>query len=104
MKKVVISQPLENKTLQEIVWKEKKAKKNLEEKGYEVGNQFFIQEETLIEQIGIKNKTLYNIGKLFETMATCDAVYFTTGWSLDKGCRIIRLAAKLYDLEILEEK
>lgn len=103
MKKIVICQPLENKTLQEIVEIEKKAEKNLEAKKYKVESQFFIQDKLLMEQIGVKNQILYNVGKLFETLATCDAVYFTTGWTLDKGCRIIRLAAKLYDLEILEE-
>lgn len=103
MKKIIISQPLENKTPQEIIETEKEARKYLETKGYKVENKFFINEKWLIEQLGIKNQTLYDVGKLFETMSTCDAVYFTDGWALSKECRIIRLAAILYNFEILEE-
>lgn len=104
MKKIIISQPLENKTPQEIIEIEKKIKENLEKKDYKVENQFSIKEKWFIEQLGIKNQTLYDIGKLLETMSTCDAVYFTKGWALSKECRIIRLAAILYNFEILEEE
>lgn len=104
MKKIIISQPLENKTPQEIIETEKEIKENLEKKGYKVENQFSIKEKWFIEQLGIKNQTLYDIGKLLETMSTCDAVYFTKGWALSKECRIIRLAAILYNFEILEEE
>lgn len=103
MKKIIISQPLENKTPQEIIETEKEIKENLEKKDYKVENQFSIKEKWFIEQLGIKNQTLYDIGKLLETMSTCDAVYFTEGWALSKECRIIRLAAILYNFEILEE-
>ena len=103
MKKIIISQPLENKTPQEILETQKEVKENLEKKDYKVENQFPIKEKWLIEQLGIKNQTLYDIGKLFETMSICDAVYFTKGWALSKECRIIRLAAILYNFEILEE-
>ena len=57
-----------------------------------------------MEKLGVKNQTLYDIGKLLETMSTCDAVYFADGWASSKECRIIRLAAILYNFEILEEE
>ena len=104
MKKIIISQPLENKTQQEILEIEKTIKENLEKKDFKVENQFLIKEEWFMEKLGVKNQTLYDIGKLLETMSTCDAVYFADGWALSKECRIIRLAAILYNFEILEEE
>lgn len=104
MKKIIISQPLENKTPQEIIEVEKEAKKYLETKDYKVENRFSINEKWLMEQLGIKNQTLYDVGKLLETMSTCDAVYFADGWALSKECRIIRLAAILYGIEIITDE
>ena len=104
MKKIIISQPLENKTQQEILEIEKTIKENLEKKDFKVESSLLVKEEWLMKKLGIKNQTLYNIGKTLEAMSTCDAVYFAKGWALSKECRIIRLAAILYNFEILEEE
>ena len=100
MKKVFISQPIENKTIEEINGAKIKAIEYLESKGYEVVNKEFMNE------LDIKNPSnknyLINIGKNIYKMSECDAIYFTEGWSTAKNCRIERLASLFYNIEILE--
>ena len=36
-------------------------------------------------------------------MSECEAIYFTEGWAVSKNCRIERLTAILYDIEIVED-
>jgi len=103
MKKVMISQPMKDKTEEEIIKERDNAKKYLESKGYEVVNTFF--EEDWNKEIGnnIIHKPLFFLGKSIAWMSQCDAIYFANGWALARGCRVERLAAILYGIEIITD-
>ena len=103
MKKVMISQPMANKTEIEILSKWMKAALYLDAKGYEVVNTLFPEKyyntEEMKEQ-GVKNIPLCFLAKSFEAMSICDTVYFCKGWKQARGCKIEHEAAKAYELEI----
>lgn len=106
MKKVMLSQPMKNKTDEEIAETRNKAIKVLEEKGYEVINTLFTDEwyspESMNER-GVVNIPLCFLAKSLENMSLCDAAYFCKDWENYRGCRIEHLAAKEYGLEIIYE-
>ena len=104
MKKVMISQPMKDKTQEEIIKERDNAKKYLESKGYEVVNTFF--EEDWNKEIGnsIIHEPLFFLGKSIAYMSQCDAIYFASGWALARGCRVERLTAILYGIEIITDE
>ena len=69
-----------------------------------VDKNFMPIEKNIAEISGIKNTFLHSLGEFFNIMSKCDGVYFTKGWTLDRNCRIVRLAAILYRLEVIEEE
>lgn len=104
--KAMLSQPMRNKTDEEIAETRNKAIKVLEEKGYEVINTLFTDEwyspESMNER-GVVNIPLCFLAKSLENMSLCDAAYFCKDWENYRGCRIEHLAAKEYGLEIIYE-
>lgn len=106
MKKAMLSQPMRDKTDEEIIETRNKAIKILEEKGYEVINTLFTDEwyssESMNER-GVVNIPLCFLAKSLENMSLCDAAYFCKDWENYRGCRIEHLAAKEYGLEIIYE-
>ncbi len=106
MKKAMLSQPMRDKTDEEITETRNKAIKVLEEKGYEVINTLFTDEwyshESMNER-GVVNIPLCFLAKSLENMSLCDAAYFCKDWENYRGCRIEHLAAKEYGLEIIYE-
>lgn len=106
MKKAMLSQPMRDKTDEEIIETRNKAIKVLEEKGYEVINTLFTDEwyshESMNER-GVVNIPLCFLAKSLENMSLCDAAYFCKDWENYRGCRIEHLAAKEYGLEIIYE-
>ena len=105
MKKIIISQPFKDEKIDDIIEKKNKAIKHLQSMGYEVVDKNFMPIEKNIAEIsGIKNTFLHSLGEFFNAMSKCDGVYFTKGWALDRNCRIVRLAAIIYRLEVIEEE
>lgn len=104
MKKIIVSQPIEGKDIDEVAKTWQEAKKYLESQDCEAVHGFVAQSDSLLRQFGIKNKNLFNMSKFFENLSKCDGVYFTNGWTIDKNCRIARLASIIYNLEIMEEE
>lgn len=104
MKKIIISQPIDNLSFDEIAETWKQAKEHLASQECEAVHGFIAQKDSLLQQLGVKNKNLYSMSKFFENLSKSDGVYFTKGWTVDKNCRIARLAAILYELDIMEEK
>lgn len=106
-KKVMLSQPMNGKTNEEIVETKERAIKTLEEKGYEVINTYFADEyynEENIKARGFKNTPIYFLSKSLGSMAMCDAMYFCKGWENAKGCRVEHEVAKEYGMEIMYEE
>lgn len=93
--KVMISQPMNGLTEEEILDNKRKATIQLEAQGFEVINSFFGSDHP--------GGALYCLGKSLEIMDGCDAVYFLNGWTDARGCRIEFLAALDYNKKVLFE-
>lgn len=94
-KKVMISQPMNGISEDEIVKTYKNARVKLTRKGYEVVDQYLRQCETI--------NPIACLGLSIETMAECKAVYFCNGWENARGCQIEHAVAENYGLECIYE-
>lgn len=95
--KVMISQPMNGKTDEEILFIRKNAKKYLESIGYDVVDTFFQDGPSGKEA----SRPIYFLGKSLKAMAFCNVVYFCKGWENTRGCRIEHAVASEYGLKIL---
>ena len=105
--KVMISQPMNGKTDEEIVATRERAIKELEAAGYEVVNTLFTDEWYSSENMknrGVENIPLCVLAKSLENMSLCNAVYFCKGWDKARGCKIEHDAAVAYGLDIIYEE
>lgn len=100
MQKAMISQPMANRTEEEIVKAREKAKVFLESKGYEVINTKFDDWHPLEDT---KNIPLAFLAKSLESMSKCDMVYFCDGWRDARGCVIENVVAYHYGLDDIYE-
>lgn len=104
--KVMISQPMNGFTDEQIKTTREKVIKALEEKGYEVINTFFNEEWSKKENLeaeGVVNIPVKFLSKSIEKMSTVDAVYFCSGWENARGCIIEHDIAKAYGLQVFIE-
>ena len=104
--KVMLSQPMNGKTDEEIIATRERAIKKLESMGYEVVNTLFTDEwysDTAMKSRGVVQIPLCFLAKSLENMSLCHAAYFCKGWKSARGCRIEHNAAVAYGLEILYE-
>lgn len=105
--KAMLSQPMANKTQEEIIAARERAIAALEARGYEVVNTLFTNEwysKESMEKRGVVNIPLCFLAKSLENMSLCHAAYFCKGWEQARGCRIEHDAAKAYGLEIIYEE
>lgn len=108
--KVMISQPMQGKTAQEIVAKRDAAAAYLELMGHEVANTLFDDPQIDVDVVnttdknGVKNMPLNYLARSLRFMSLCDAVYFCKGWQDARGCRIEHEAAVAYGLQVIEEE
>lgn len=106
-RKAMLSQPMRNKTEQEIVETRRRAIKVLEAKGFEVVNTLFTDDwysKEKMEERGVVQIPLCFLARSLENMSLCHAVYFCSGWSEARGCIIEHTAATEYGLEIIYEE
>jgi hypothetical protein len=106
-KKVMISQPMNGLSDEEIMQNRYDANMRLYKQDYEVVNSFFTEEEYSDENLkakGVKQIGVYFLAKSLESMSLCDAVYFCKGWEKARGCKLEHDAAVAYGLEILYEE
>lgn len=103
MKKIMISQPIANKTEKEIKETRDEFLIFAEKNNYEVVNTLFTDEwysDKSMNERGVRNIPLCFIAKSLESMSLCDAAYFAKGWEDARGCKIEHDVAKAYGLEI----
>lgn len=96
--KVFISQPMKDKTDEEIKAKREKAIVSIKEKygeDIEVIDSFF-------ESAPHDAKPLWFLGKSLELLADADVAYFCKGWSDARGCKIENTCAIEYGIETIE--
>lgn len=98
MKKLFISQPMRDKTDEEIKAERAEIIKRVTEKfgKVEVIDSFF-------ESAPHDARPLWFLGKLLELLSTADCAYFAEGWENYRGCKIEHECAVQYGIDIVGE-
>lgn len=106
MDKIMISQPMANRTDVEIIETRDRFLSFAKENNYEVVNTLFTDQwfshKHMIDR-GVINIPLCFLAKSLEAMANCSHVYFAKDWSTTRGCRLEHEAATAYGLNIIYE-
>lgn len=99
MKKLFISQPMRDKTDEQILAEREKAmesaKRNFGE-DIEVIDSFF-------KEAPHDARPLWFLGKSLELLSTADIAYFVKGWENYRGCKIENTCAIEYGIEVIED-
>ena len=106
MLKAMLSQPMADKTHEEIVETRERAIHALQERGYEIVNTLSTDEwygKEAMDARGVVQIPLCFLAKSLENMSLCHAAYFCKGWENARGCKIEHDAAKAYGLKIIYE-
>lgn len=100
MKKLFISQPMKNKTDEEIL----KERENVIEKAKEYLGENVEIIDSFFQSALHDAKPLWFLGKSLELLSSADIAYFAKGWENARGCRIEHECAMLYGIEILDDE
>ena len=98
MKKLFISQPMRDKTDEEILQERKNAinvAKDMLNDDVEVIESFF-------ENVPADTKPLWYLGESLKLLSTADVVYFAPGWETARGCKIEHTCAAEYGISRIE--
>lgn len=99
MIKVFISQPMRDKTDEQIEAERNRAIETIKQKyqdDVEVIDSFF-------KDCPHDAKPLWFIGKSIEMLANADIAYFVKGWNKYRGCKIENTCAREYGIRVIEE-
>lgn len=96
--KIMISQPMIDKTEQQIRDERKDIVQRIKELGDEVIDTIFTEEAPKDCDTGI-----YFLAKSIETIGKVDAVYFMRGWEKARGCKIEHQVATEYEKKLFYE-
>ncbi|MBQ1238741.1 MAG: hypothetical protein IIX71_01990 [Ruminococcus sp.] len=99
MKKLFISQPMRDKTNEQIKQEREKAVKIAQEL---VGEEIEVI-DSFFENAPHDAKPLWFLGKSLELLSTADVAFFVKGWEEYRGCRIEQLAASQCGIPVLQE-
>ena len=99
MKKLFISQPMNGKTNEEILYVRKKAIESAER---ELGEKVEVI-DSFFQDAPVNVNPLCFLGKSIELLSTADVVYFAKGWEEARGCRIENTCAIEYGIETIIE-
>ncbi len=97
MKKVMLIQPMGNRSEEDIMRERNMFSKILKEYGYEVIDTYF--KENPPQNV---NAGLYYLGKSISAMSEADLVILLPNWDKAKGCKIEYACTKAYGIETLE--
>ena len=98
MKKLFISQPMKDKTDDEILDERSnaiQAAKDSVNDEIEVIDSFF-------QNAPADANPLWYLGESLKLLATADVAYFAPGWNKARGCKIQNLCAKEYGIHTIE--
>ena len=99
MKKLFISQPMKDKTKEEILEVRKKAIESAER---ELGEKVEVI-DSFFQDAPVNANPLWFLGKSIELLSTADVVFFAKGWEEARGCRIENTCAIEYGIETIIE-
>ena len=98
MKKLFISQPMKDKTDEQILAEREKAIQAAKERvadDVEVIDSFF-------KDAPHDARPLWFLGKSLELLSTADVAYFAEGWDKYRGCKIEHTCAVGYGIDCIE--
>ena len=97
MKKLFISQPMKDKTNEEIKAERERIIKEVTDKfgEVEVIDSFF-------ENAPHDARPLWFLGKSLELLSTADVAYFAKDWEKYRGCKIEHACAVEYEIDVME--
>lgn len=98
MKKLFISQPMKDKSDEEILRERENAiveAKELCKEEVEVIDSFF-------QSAPADARPLWFLGKSLELLSTADIVYFAPGWKEARGCKIEHICAVEYGIDVID--
>lgn len=100
--KVFISQPMRDKTDEEILSERDRALNRVRDmyknEEIELVDTFFSEEYK-----GSAKPPLYYLGKSIQKLGEADIAYFIGEWKEYRGCRIENYTAKEYGIKVIEE-
>ena len=94
----MISQPMKNRTEEDIREERKHIIEKLNNMHIEVIDTIFTEEAPENNNAGV-----YYLGKSIQEMSKADALFMCDGWRRARGCRIERQVAQDYGIKILYE-
>lgn len=106
MKKIMISQPMNGLTKEQITNAQNNFLEYVVKENLEVVHTFFQDEWYSKESMtsrGIVQIPVCFLAKSLEYMSECSTVYFAKGWENARGCKIEHEVALQYGLEIIYE-
>lgn len=95
--KIMISQPMKGKTMEQIRNEREELVRKLQEKGYEVVDTIFTEEPPTN-----CDEALFYLSKSIEAIGKVDGVVFMAGWEYARGCKIEHEVAKEYGKFVME--
>lgn len=101
--KILISQPMNGKSNNEIKKEREELIEKFENLHIEVVNNI-IEESADPKIYNEYHPALFYLSKTIDIMAQVDAVYFMDGWEEARGCRVEREICKEYDILILDRR
>ncbi len=96
--KIFISQPMRDKSDEEILSERKRMIKKVEESATE--NPEVI--DSFFQNAPAEAKPLWFLGKSLELLSTADVAVFAKGWKEARGCRIEHECCVQYGIKIIE--
>ena len=96
--KIMISQPMRDKTEQQIRDERETIVKGMKEEGIEIIDTIFTEEAPKDCDTAI-----YFLAKSIEAIGKVDAVYFMRGWEKARGCKIEHQVAVEYGKKLFYE-
>lgn len=96
--KVMISQPMRNRSEEDIIAGRKVIIEKLNNMHIEVIDTIFTEEAPEDYKAGV-----YYLGKSIQEMSKADALFMMDGWREARGCIIERQVAEAYGIKILYE-
>ena len=107
MKKIMISQPMNGLTEEQITNAQNKFLEYAKKENFEVVNTYFQDEWYSKESMssrGVIQIPVCFLAKSLEKMSQCNTVYFAKGWENARGCKIEHEVALQYGMEIIYEE
>lgn len=98
--RVFISQPMKDKTNEQILAERERAIKSIKEQ-YKTEDVEII--DSFFKDAPHDARPLWFLGKSLELLSTADVAYFVGEWRNYRGCKIENTCAKEYGIDVIEE-